>query len=153
MSQPLSSQKREAILSALQQGTLSQGDIARTLDVDQSTVSRIARSNGLVSPIHAMPKEAHEGKARWDTERRLGLLDETFDKARELLPCVQKPSELRDLQVAIGIGIDKARLESDLSTSNVAVAHHAEDKLTDAERQRIRAILEGTDSSQGCAEH
>ena len=141
MAQPLSDDTRVGIIGALQVGTVSQGDIARHYGVNQSTVSRLARGYGLPPTEHAMPKEAHEGKARWDLERRQMLLDKGFDKLEGMLPGIEKARDLQSWFVSTGIAIDKMRLESDLSTQNIAV--HTNDKLTDQERQRIRAILTG----------
>ena len=60
-----------------------------------------------------------------------------------MLPAIENARELQSWCVSCGIAIDKMRLESDLSTSNLAVAHDHEDRLTDAEREAIHRILVG----------
>ena len=146
MAQPLSDQTRESIVLALESGALSQGAIARQYGVDASTVSRIARRYGLEPLTDATPKHLIEAHVRWTTTRRLGLLDQGFDKLESMLPDLTKPGELRDWFVSTGIAIDKARLESDLSTSNVAVNHN--DKLTPEQRAGIREWLIGADEPE-----
>jgi hypothetical protein len=49
--------------------------------------------------------------------------------------------------VSTGIAIDKARLESDQSTANIAMSVHANDTLTPGQREAIRRVLEGDDDS------
>jgi IS30 family transposase len=137
MRQPLSNETRHAILMALAAGTRSHNAIANQYGVHQSTVSRIAKNNGLVPSVNAAPNKALEAKARWDTERRHRLLDKGFDKMESMLPAIEKPGELRDWMVSLGISIDKVRLESDLSTQNIEQHVY----LTIEQAQAIRELL------------
>lgn len=113
----------EAILEALRSGE-SQNAVARRLGCGLATVNRIAKRNGLES--HTVQKislspEAKAAADDYNLERRLALLNKVFNKAEELIEAATTPSRLQSLAIAVGILIDKRRLEDGEVTSRTEI--------------------------------
>src|SRR5579864_8029078 len=104
-----------AILEALRTG-VSQNSAAKKLAVRVSTVNRIAKANGLQ---YSAPKNAAAARRDYAQKERLALLNEGFDKAREMLHTTKylTPDGLQKWSTALGILIDKRRLEDGEATS------------------------------------
>jgi hypothetical protein len=137
---PITPEERERMATLVLDGA-SVRSVARELERDPSTVSVYVREQGVVPANVGMTKGMVDGRIRWGVEQRTQLGARIFDKVSEVLPDTTNPKDLRDLAVTFGVMTDKMRLESDMSTQNIAINHS--DKLTDDERARIRAILTG----------
>lgn len=127
-----------AVLAALKQGE-SQNAVARRLGYSPSTVNHIARSNGIRSHSEkkVSPEEAETAAALADycLERRVALLNKVFDQAEQMVPTATTPHKLQALAIAIGILIDKRRLEDGEATGRVEVSG-------DDARERLAARLD-----------
>jgi IS30 family transposase len=145
---PITPEERERMATMVRDGA-SIYSVARDLDRSPSGVSAAVREQGVDLRSQQMVDAANmrmtqqmvDGRDRWNVQARTQLGARIFDKVSEVLPDTTNPKDLRDLAVTFGVMTDKMRLESDMSTQNIAVQHS--DKLTDDERSRIRAILEG----------
>lgn len=119
-----------AILEALQAGE-SQNAVARRLGCSPGLVNKVAKLNGVNGQreYHSRPKsppspevQAAENAARgYVLERRLALLDKVFDKAEALIEQATSPHKLQALAIAVGILIDKRRLEDGDVTARTEV--------------------------------
>ena len=96
-----------AILEALREGE-SQNAVARRLGYSTSTVNRVARLNGI--EWHS-PEKRPDAAATYSLERRLALLDKVFARAEALVDAASTPHQLQSLAIALGVLIDKRRLE------------------------------------------
>lgn len=56
-------------------------------------------------------RKATEAKCDRARRERLELINEGFEWARELLPDIQEPKELKEWMVAVGTLIDRRRME------------------------------------------
>lgn len=126
-----------AILEALAAGE-SQQSIARRLGCGVATVNRTAKRNAVPFrsvPIQKTPaREAaaavEQAAASYCLERRIALLDKVFDKAAEMIDTATTPHKLQALAIAVGILIDKRRLEDGEVTARTEVASgSARDRL------------------------
>jgi transposase-like protein len=102
-----------AILEALRRGD-SQNAVARRFGCGPATVNRIAKRNGLE---YSAPKHAAEARRDYAAAERIALLNQGFEKARELLPVIKSPQWLQAWSISMGILIDKRRLEDGEATS------------------------------------
>ena len=116
-----------AIVEALRSGE-SQNAVARRLGCSPSTVNRIAKANGLEcqtewhSPAkRPLPPEAARAAADYCLARRIALLNKVFDKADALIEQASSPHKLQALAIALGILIDKRRLEDGEVTARTEV--------------------------------
>jgi hypothetical protein len=107
----------EAILEALKAGE-SQNGVARRLGCSPGTVNKVARLNGLE---YSRPKHAAEARRDYSAAERLELLNQGFEKARELLPSIKSPQWLQAWSISMGILIDKRRLEDGDVTARTEV--------------------------------
>jgi len=113
----------DAVLAALQAGE-SQKSVARRLRVGVATVNRIAKRNGVepvpFQKIAASPKVV-AAAADYCLARRMELLNKVFDKAEDLIEQATTPHKLQALAIALGILIDKRRLEDGEVTARTEV--------------------------------
>ena len=114
-----------AILEALKAGE-SQNAVARRLGCGLATVNRVAKRNGLGShtaytPPKTLSAEVAAAAADYCLERRMALLNKVFDKAEELIAQATSPHKLQALAIAVGILIDKRRLEDGEVTARTEV--------------------------------
>lgn len=72
------------------------------------------RTNGVCTRT----KIAAEARRIYCSEKRLALMDAGMKKLEEMLPGIDKPSGLKDWFIALGIGIDKMRLEDPPQSTN-----------------------------------
>lgn len=107
-----------AVVEALQAGE-SQNAVARRLGCSAGSVNRIAKLNGLE---YSSPKHAAECRRDYAAAERLELLNQGFDKARELLPAIKSPQWLQAWSISMGILIDKRRLEDGEATARTEVS-------------------------------
>lgn len=112
-----------AILEGLRGGE-SQNAVARRLGCSPGTVNRVAKLNGLeCRSAKNQAAEARVGAALADysLERRMALLNKVFDKAEAMIETAKTPHQLQALTIAVGILIDKRRLEDGDVTARTEV--------------------------------
>lgn len=140
---------REDIAAALRRG-VSVRETARRFDVAPSTVSTIAREQG-VDTERARTKKAEAARLDYDCARRLELLNTLFAKATTLANAAADGRDFRDIVVAVGVLIDKRRLEDGEVTDRVDVHNGgARERLVSrldelAERRRAKDALSRTE--------
>lgn len=113
-----------AILEALQRGE-SQKSVARRLKCGVATVNRVAQRNGVEPvPFQKIPPSPEVLAAASDycLERRITLLNKVFNKAEDLIDAAKTPHALQALAIAVGILIDKRRLEDGEVTARTEVS-------------------------------
>ena len=116
----------QAVLEALQTGE-SQNAVSRRLGVSLGSVNRIARLNAI--PTYSWKKTpdpeevvaAAIARAEYSLERRVALIDKVFAKAESMLDTATTPHKLQALAIALGILIDKRRLEDGEATSRTEI--------------------------------
>ena len=108
----------QAVIEALQTGE-SQNSVSRRLGVSLGSVNRIAKLNGLEP--YSGPKNFAPGAAEYSLERRVALIDKVFAKAESMLDTATTPHKLQALAIALGILIDKRRLEDGEATSRTEI--------------------------------
>lgn len=106
-----------AILKALRDGE-SQNAVARRLKCSPSTVNSVAKANGLE---YSAPKKAGQARKDYAAAERLDLLNQAFAKAEEMLPTLKTAGWLQSWTIALGILIDKRRLEDGEATQRMEV--------------------------------
>lgn len=111
----VSSEERARIVSYLNDGK-SQGWVAKEEKRSKSTISEIANKAG-ISTERSATKKASEAHRDYAQAERLLLLNEGFDKARDVLKHIGLADDLKDWSVAVGTLIDKRRLEDGKATS------------------------------------
>lgn len=112
-----------AILEGLKGGE-SQNAVARRLGCSVGSVNRVAKLNGL--ECHSVKNQAAEAAvsaalADYSIERRMALLNKVFAKAEALIDTATTPHKLQALAIALGILIDKRRLEDGEATSRAEI--------------------------------
>lgn len=138
MANRVDAEERRRIVAYLKAGK-SQGWIAREVGRNKSTVNRIARSEGIESNV-AATKKASQARRDYAQAERLELLNEGFDKAREVLGRIRTAKDLQAWMVAVGTGIDKRRLEDGEATDRSEHTHNQGVDL-EAEFQRLDKVL------------
>mgnify|MGYP000931498127 CR=1 FL=1 len=133
MTKPVSKKEEMAIIEAIKEGN-SLNKVAKQFKRSVSTISRCAKRND-VDVEHSRTKKAVEIHQRWNKEKRFELIGEFFDKLRDVIQVTSDPRELKDLSTALGIVIDKARLEegepTEITKNETDVRNH-DDKLRTA---------------------
>lgn len=126
MAKPLTDAERAAIVAALEAGD-SVNAVARHSGRSLGTVSNIANAAG-IELEHSMPQKsaaARDAVAQvrkdFDLAARLDLLNQGFVKAGNLLASLSDPADLQRWSTAVGILIDKRRLEDGDVTSRTEV--------------------------------
>lgn len=113
----------EAIVEALRAGE-SQKAVARRLGCSPGTVNRIAKLNriepGSVEKSPAL-LAAEQAAADYSLERRMALLNKVFAQAEQMIETATTPHKLQALAIALGILIDKRRLEDGEVTARTEV--------------------------------
>jgi hypothetical protein len=109
MAKPVSEEEKMAIIEAIKEGK-TRNSIAKEFKRSGSTISEIAKENNL-SFDRSPTKKATEAANKWNKVRRFELIGKFFDKLRDVIQVTSDPRELKDLSTALGIVIDKARLE------------------------------------------
>lgn len=115
------------IVEAIKEGKKTYQEIANEFNVAKSTVSAVAKRNN-IQREQFVTKKAVEAKKKWDKQRRLELLGKFFDKCNVMLFQIEEPRELKDLITALGIAIDKARLEEGEPTERIESNERIESK-------------------------
>jgi len=108
----------QAVIEALQTGE-SQNSVSRRLGVSVGSVNRIAKLNGLEP--YSGPKNLAPEAAEYSLARRVALIDKVFAKAESMLDTATTPHKLQALAIALGILIDKRRLEDGEATSRTEI--------------------------------
>jgi len=147
MAKPVSEEEKMAIIEATKKGN-SCTSIAKKFRRSKDTVRRIANEEGL-DFVRNATKKATEAASKWSKARRLELIGKFFDKLRDVIQVTSDPRELKDLSTALGIVIDKARLEEGQPTEitknenndnvSATLAHLSTEELK-AEIDRLRRI-------------
>jgi len=109
MAKPVSEEEKMAIIEATKKGN-SCTSIAKKFRRSKDTVRRIANEEGL-DFVRNATKKATEAASKWNKARRFELIGKFFDKLTDIIQVTNDPRELKDLSTALGIVIDKARLE------------------------------------------
>ncbi len=113
---PVTEAEEKAILEALKAGR-SVRATAREFDRSGSTVSDVAKRNGLDLAERAAIKKAEIVRTCYDSVARIELIGELLNKARSMLKTCDSSRDLQYLATAIAIGIDKRRLEESTDPS------------------------------------
>lgn len=109
MGRRISKKEEVAIIEAINEGN-SLNKVAKKFKRSVATVSKYAKENG-IDVEHSQTKKAVETASKWNKARRFELIGKFFDKLRDVIQVTSDPRELKDLSTALGIVIDKARLE------------------------------------------
>jgi len=107
---PVGEEEEKAILEALKAGR-SVRDVAGEYDRSISTISDVAKRNGLDLAERSATKKAALAKSCYAAEDRIKLIAEALNKGRELLKACDSPRDFQYLMTGFAIGIDKRRLE------------------------------------------
>jgi hypothetical protein len=113
---PVSETEETAILGALESGR-SVRDVAGEFDRALSTISDVAKRNGLDLSERAAIKKAEIARTCYDSIARIKLIGRGMDKAAELLPQITSPRDLKDWSLAVAVLADKRRLEESTDPS------------------------------------
>lgn len=133
MANPVTVEERARIVTMLRDDEMSQNATAKAVGRGASTVSRIAKEEGIEA--YAKPKKAEEARLAYGEDRRLELIGKGFEKAGALLEALQDAGEFRSWTIGFGTLVDKARLETGKATSRT--------ETVDPEvRRRVRAGLD-----------
>lgn len=146
MTNKLSEEETNQILLFLKEGK-SQNEAARLFRRSPGTINKIAQRNGIKPlDVHAQKTEAATKARRYYAkEGRLDLLESEFDKIKELLPEVEKASQIRELALATAILCDKYRLEEGQATSRSEIL--GQQGISDAKAQ-LRELLHIDENNQ-----
>ena len=110
----------------LHNNNYSIGQIAKELKRSKSTIHGWLAGLGLSVPNdskeRSKTKNATAAHVQYCAEKRIALIDAGLKKLEELLPTIDKSSGMRDWFVAVGIGIDKRRLEDPPKGTNGTAA-------------------------------
>ncbi|HVF02135.1 MAG TPA: helix-turn-helix domain-containing protein [Rubrobacteraceae bacterium] len=99
-------------IRALLDENWSHNSIARELGRSQSTISDFAKREGYSPLPERTPTVANRARRDFAKAERRELLNQAFETASEMLERGGlSPRELKELMTAVGITIDKARLE------------------------------------------
>lgn len=107
---PVSETEEAEILEALEAG-LTTHQAAAKFDRAQSTISDVARRNGLDLADRSETKKAAIAKSNYATAERIKLIAEALNKGRELLTSCDNARDFQSIMTGLAIGIDKRRLE------------------------------------------
>ncbi|GIW06373.1 MAG: hypothetical protein KatS3mg060_1178 [Dehalococcoidia bacterium] len=129
MPPPLPADQRTAIIDAVRSGA-SVRQAAAQFGVSVGVVAKLTR--GLARERAPAPKK----RADYDRARRLEVLNRAFTHALELLPTVTKPAQLQAWAVAVGVLIDKRRLEEGEVTARTEMV------TADAAREELARRLD-----------
>lgn len=114
---PLSDDERDGILADLRAG-MKPAEVAKKWRRSERTVHRLGAAAGLGGVAR---KKADQARRDWALAERVGLLNKGFEKAEELLGKVATPHGFQAWAVAVGILIDKRRLEDGDATERTGV--------------------------------
>jgi helix-turn-helix protein len=107
----LTTHEKQTIREMLDQNH-SHNHIARITGRSQSTISSFARRAGYSPLPEWTPTVANQARKDYAKAERRELLNQAFETASEMLERGGlTPRELKELMTAVGISIDKARLE------------------------------------------
>jgi len=107
---PVGEDEEKAILEALKAGR-SVRAVAGEYDRSISTISDVAKRNGLDLAERSETKKAALIRSCYAAEDRIKLIGEALNKGRELLKSCDSPHDFQYLMTGFAIGIDKRRLE------------------------------------------
>lgn len=107
---PVGEDEEKAILDALKAGR-SVRDVGAEFGRGKTTVSDIARRNGLDLADVRRTKKAALASSCYAAEDRIKLIGEALNKGRELLRSCASARDYQSIMTGLAIGIDKRRLE------------------------------------------
>jgi IS30 family transposase len=113
---PVTEDEEKEIIQALESGKTTR-EVAKEYDRSPSTISDVARRNGLDLAERSETKKAAIAKSCYASEDRIKLVGELLNKARSMLRTCDSSRDLQYLATAIAIGIDKRRLEESTDPS------------------------------------
>lgn len=141
----LSDATKERILDSLRAGN-SQARVARLYGIDVMTVGHMAKEAGIDTVALASTRR-HEAMRDYSSIERLRVLNLTFERIEEMLDDNDlKPRDLKDLAVALGISIDKRRLEDGEVTERTEISD-----LSGARNAVRNKLLEISERRKGLA--
>lgn len=141
MNNPVTDEERSRIIVMLRDEKMSQNATAKAVGRGASTVSRIAKEEGIEA--YAKPKKAEKARLAYGEDRRLELIGKGFEKADTLLEVLQDAGEFQKWTVALGTLVDKARLESGEATSRDERHNHNHPNDLDVYFKELDAAREG----------
>ena len=107
----LSSYEKQRIRTLLEE-SWSHNKISKELGRSQSTISGFAKREGYSPLPERTPHVANQARREYGKAERRELLNQAFETASQMLERGGlTPRELKELMTAVGISIDKARLE------------------------------------------
>lgn len=115
MPRALDEVERESIVAAIRNGG-GRNEIARRFRRSPGLISKIAAGEGLEFERRSQTKRATETKRDCDRRERLSLINEGFDKARDVLPSVQTGEDMKRWALGVAKLIDRGRIEEGLPT-------------------------------------
>ena len=124
---PVGEEEEAKILEALKAGKTTR-QVAEEFKRAPSTISDVARRNGLDLAERSETKKAAIAKSNYATAERIELIAEALNKGRELLKSCDNPRDFQYLMTGFAIGIDKRRLEE----SQTGAARGEIERLFDA---------------------
>lgn len=107
---PVGEVEEIAILEALKAGQTTR-EVAEAFERSNSTISDVAKRNGLDLADRARMKKADVARTCYASGARIKLLGRGMDKATSMLPQINSPKDLKDWSVAVAVLMDKRRLE------------------------------------------
>lgn len=113
---PVSEAEESEILEALKAGKTTR-EVADEFQRSRSTISDVARRNGLDLAELARMKKSDIARTCYASEARIKLIGRVLDKAEALLKACENPRDLQALMMTVAIGIDKRRLEESTDTT------------------------------------
>ncbi len=113
---PVTPDEEKEILNSLATGK-STRQVAEEFKRAQSTISDVARRNGLDLADRSEIKKAVIARTNYASSQRIELISEALNKGRELLKTCDNPRDYQYLMIGFAIGIDKRRLEESTDPS------------------------------------
>lgn len=122
-----------AVIEGLKAGE-SQNAVARRLGCSVGSVNRIAKLNAIPPVEHPpqpktpplppppLPAEVAQIASDYALEQRIALLNKVFAKAESMIDTATTPHKLQAMAIAVGILIDKRRLEDGEVTARTEVS-------------------------------
>lgn len=115
---PITSEERQQIIDAIRSGK-SRYAVAKEFQRSRSSIAKIAREEGLDADQTSTAK-ATRAREQYAAAQRVELINKAFAKVERLLDAFpDDPTaarDMRDLATALGILIDKRRLEDGEAT-------------------------------------
>jgi hypothetical protein len=141
----LTNATKQRVLESLLAGN-SMMRVGRLYGIDTMTVSRIAQENNLDTVALASTRR-HEARRDYSQIERLRVINLAFERIEDMLDDdALTARDLKDLTIAMGISIDKRRLEDGQATERTEISD-----LTGARNAVRNKLLEIAERRKGLA--